>query len=674
MKKDQKILNLAENCSTIINELIKEKNIKEKDVLLADLSNDLEKTRLKKITENEKRKSESNMDPDEVIKMEKELKSFLKLQQEKNLFNVSNFIKFQLKNKRRSETLNKFILRFQFTYKWCERIYYKKIIDREKVTSKIFVELDLYLQLKRTISSNENNGLVSISNMLDDVNENIIIQGGPGFGKTTISQHVTYEILRQEKDWTTGFTFPIVIRFRDLDYSFLNREYGYGLFSIILNYFGVRLKIDVERKGDYENFAGEILIRIVEENNCFLILDGFDEIPDLHELNSFLINMNLLSAKIKRGRLLLTSRTGIISSFLENSRTYEIAPMNEPQVELFIQRWFNDKNLSDKLYKEITTGQYRNLINRPLNLASLCALYERVRELPKKPRELNKRLIDLLLKDWDYERDISRPSTYLDFPYERKIDFLRNIAFLLTVKYKKTVFTLNDIRSCYEQIYDLFELPPSEVQDVINEIESHSGLFVQGGFNTYEFAHKSFQEFLVGEYITKAMFLEINLSELFKIPNEVAIAVAISYNPHAFIATLFIQKMGIFNFDVDFTQTFLIRLVEEKPDYRSSALLAITIAFIYERMKDKPEAMKCITFMIESNRNVQLSFAELYSYYSIREVEEKIKDLRKKVNIKLENYDITVHKVFPVPFAGHMMLPEKILLNPLMLFHYFTYS
>ena len=41
------------------------------------------------------------------------------------------------------------------------------------------------------------------------------------------------------------------------------------------------------------------------------------------------------------------------------------------------------------------------------------------------------------------------------------------------------------------------------IASVIAELESHTGLFIQSGFDQFEFAHKSLQEFLTAEYLVK---------------------------------------------------------------------------------------------------------------------------------------------------------------------------
>jgi len=74
-----------------------------------------------------------------------------------------------------------------------------------------------------------------------------------------------------------------------------------------------------------------------------------------------------------------------------------------------------------------------------------------------------------------------------------------------------------------------------EAQQVVNELETHTGLFIQSGYEQFEFAHKSLQEYLAAEYLVKLPSIPPERRILFKLPNELAIAVTISSNPSDYI-------------------------------------------------------------------------------------------------------------------------------------------
>jgi hypothetical protein len=86
---------------------------------------------------------------------------------------------------------------------------------------------------------------------------------------------------------------------------------------------------------------------------------------------------------------------------------------------------------------------------------------------------------------------------------DRKAEFLANLAYNLTISVKRSAFTKDDLVHAYEKMFDNFGLPRGDAAKVANELESHTGLFVQGGYELFEFSHKSLQEYLTAEFIVK---------------------------------------------------------------------------------------------------------------------------------------------------------------------------
>ncbi|MEZ4676746.1 MAG: hypothetical protein R2932_21225 [Caldilineaceae bacterium] len=178
--------------------------------------------------------------------------------------------------------------------------------------------------------------------------------------------------------------------------------------------------------------------------------------------------------------------------------------------------------------KEIADSPFSDTTIRPLTLAHLCAIYERIGKIPDRPKTVYRKIIDLLLDEWDEQRSVRRISRYANFESDRKFEFLCNLAYELTTTFSKTLFSDKDLLQIYRQIYDNYDLLVNEAQKVVDELESHNGLFVQTGYNLYEFAHKSLQEFLTAEYIVKLPIIPEQSRTLVKLPNELAIAVTIS--------------------------------------------------------------------------------------------------------------------------------------------------
>ena len=218
---------------------------------------------------------------------------------------------------------------------------------------------------------------------------------------------------------------------------------------------------------------------------------------------------------------------------------------------------------------------------RPLTIAHLCAIYERIGKIPDKPKTVYKKIINLLLEEWDEQRNIRRKSRYAQFEIDRKYEFLCSLSFVLTTLFSSTVFNKHSLLAAYEKIFNDYDLLKQEATIVVDELESHTGLFIQSGYNSYEFAHKSLQEYLTAEYIVKLPSIPDNSTLIHKLPNELAIAVTISSNSSLYFKEL---VQGVFTkvkLKISFIRTFLNRLLIEKPDFNQSDDLGYSALYLY---------------------------------------------------------------------------------------------
>lgn len=144
----------------------------------------------------------------------------------------------------------------------------------------------------------------------------------------------------------------------------------------------------------------------------------------------------------------------------------------------------------------------------------------------------------MYLEKWDEDRNVRRRSKYGRFGPERKREFLGLIAYAMACVGRGSEFSHNDLAHAYDEMCHRFELPPSDVEKVLQEIESHTGLLVESGFSKYSFYHKSIQEFLCAEVIARLPLMPQRVDHLFKMPDECAIAAALTADATAFMTML----------------------------------------------------------------------------------------------------------------------------------------
>jgi hypothetical protein len=513
-----------------------------------------------------------------------------------------------------TNVLRRISYNLKLTNSWSKEIYFNTAL-KSKTLNKVFVEIDLYLSpLKFRFDESEQTEKVKGSNILKDFNNNKIIFGGAGAGKTTFIKKICSEYLENPSEHL--FTCPVVIRFREIDYENHNYSKHFGLFTILIDILGITIKFPLEQidlfYNEYKNLLKQTIISFLDDCNILLIADGFDEIPDIDIKRRIEKEFNELALGLETSRFILTSRNNDFMLQLPKTDSYEICPLNDSQIKKIIKNWLNDKKKSDDLYEKIKKSPYYDTTMRPLTLSHLCAIYERRKTIPPKPRYIYDFVLSLLLEAWDQQRSIIRPSDYADFYIEKKKEFLANLAFWFTYNLNKNVFTSDEIRKCYNEIHKVHNLPNSQAKKVVVELENHTGLFVQIGYNSFEFSHKSLQEFLAAKHMHS--FPKIpERNVLISLPNETAIALSLSSSPNEYFEN-FIKNFK--SYHEDFWNVFLGRLIDESPDFDENPSVLV---FFFLAINELKYAVFNKAFMaLLEQTNLRITIKPFFKLYSQR--------------------------------------------------------
>jgi hypothetical protein len=495
---------------------------------------------------------------------------------------------------------------------WSKEINFTQALSSKEL-DKIFIDVDLYLApLNTRIDISEQTEKISTAKFLKDFSKNKIVYGGAGAGKTTLIKKVYSDYINRHKDF--DFSFPIVIRFREIDYENKIDQKYFGLFKILIDTIGINIKIPEkyinEIDYDYHNLLKNTVISFLNDCKVLLIADGFDEIPDSNLKSTIERDFQELSLHLTSSKFIITSRSNDFLLQLTNTNSYEICPLNDIQIKSLISKWLVNKSKVNELYQKIKESPYYDATMRPLTLSHLCAIYERRKSIPPKPRYIYDFIITLLLESWDQQRNIVRPSKYAEFYIEKKKEFLAHLSFWLSHHMLKSVFTSDDIKKCYNEIHKEHNLPSGQVKKIVIELENHTGIFVQSGYNSYQFSHKSLQEFLTAKYLSTMPKIP-DASILKNLPNEAAILICLSSRPNLY----FIQLNKNFKlYDDHFWSIFLNRLAEEKPDFSESS--EVIVFFLIRIWKNKNIAFKNIFFKLLETTNLKISFKSFYNLYN----------------------------------------------------------
>jgi NACHT domain len=469
---------------------------------------------------------------------------------------------------------------------WSAEISFRDMA-RGKKTDDVYVPLNLYLAERRTrfdVTAEERS--VAMDELLTKEPGHCIIFGQPGAGKTTSIKHVCRRFIK-ESTFLANCQALILIRLRELNSIKGVLAKKPLILARIRDIVGLRFSLPSELNGPDEAdvkaaLIDRLTVQWMNTAKVLLLLDGFDELSNFKRMDSVVAELRSLGPQLASGRCIVTSRTGEFYYHLEGFRTFEIQPLTEVQIEQLAIHWLGKTSARD-LVKQIKASPFMDAAIRPLTIAHLCAIYERSRKIPDKPKTVYRKVVGLLLEEWDEQRSIKRPSSYANFDADRKAEFLSNLAYWLTTELQQTIFAADQLKAAYKEISPNFGLPERDASRVAKEIESHTGLFVQAGHDFFEFSHKSLQEYLAADFIVRLPLVPPAKKGLIFLPNELAIAVAISSRPSAYFTSLVQKSFRGVPLTFAFVRAFVSRLLLERPDFEQTESVGLALLELYSR-------------------------------------------------------------------------------------------
>jgi hypothetical protein len=456
----------------------------------------------------------------------------------------------------------------QMVARWSNDISFHDLL-RAKELRESFVNIDCELGLFETLTNTPRTS-PAVRKVTELLNENghLIILGRPGAGKTTTLQRLA-QLAAGRRELGVP-TFPILLRLRDLSHTA-------SLVGTLCSTLGLHItSTDSDDRDELGSFQRRILTQYLDKIGALLLIDGLDEAPSAQR-DSIERDIQELLFHANTCRVVVTCRTADYRYVFGAAQAYTLLPLRPEQINIFASRWLGDQAAAfiDQLY----SSPFAGIEVLPLTMAHLCAIYERRKAIPNKPKSVYQKVIRLVLEEWDEQRSISRESAYADFDIDRKEEFLRHVAYELTKQGKRASFSHADLEAAYLNIYRTFNLPRTEAGRVAREIESHTGLILHSSNDQYEFAHRSLQEYLAAEYILRLPQVP---AFLLLLPEEMAVATALSSNPGSYLESIFgtLDSAGSDSERRMFTKVFFQRLVAEKPDFIPSPRLGwIGLAF-----------------------------------------------------------------------------------------------
>jgi hypothetical protein len=485
------------------------------------------------------------------------------------------------------------IKELQETYKWASMDLFKNHNDNYDIYKR-YVHLDLYLTPRRLHSSrDEIADKKPIKEVLISKKNNLAILGQPGSGKTTSMKYVFNSILLDPEFLDGVYFYPMIIRLRTLNESnsYLGNHQSGGIFEMLCDKFNLNFNFDAIPKEDREKtkkmFIKDVVPNILDTLKILLILDGFDEIGSDKIRNLVLEEIQELSKSLNYVNYIITSRSADFPYRIENLEKLEISEIDDDQLKIFSNNWFENELIAKQFLEELfKKTPYKDFYRRPLLLTHLASIYSKSKEIPDKPKLIYQTIINLILKEWNEMQNVKRISKYSSFSIDRKREFLSCFAFNLKLKYNKSYFSREELSNIYQLIHKKFNLPSDEVDTVLDEIESHNGIIIKSGYNSFEFSHLTIQEYLTADYIVRGGTIRLTVDELLLLPNELAITISLSSEPSMMLYDILIEKVLTKNFDTDFVIKFFSRINLENPDFSNEPIFGVSLLYVFTKHVD----------------------------------------------------------------------------------------
>ena len=321
-------------------------------------------------------------------------------------------------------------------------------------------------------------------------NKIILIIGVPGIGKTILSKEIAYQWansqLLSEKE------LVLMLFLRDPNIQKIKE------LKDIIHYFYGFSKDTIEISTSCAKFLLQ-----VSGVNVTIILDGLDEISN-DVINKTYIKLLLSRNALPCCRIVITSRPTVSVKFQNKADTeVEIFGFTKENIDSFINNELKvDMQRKLKDYLKQNESLY-HLCYIPFMLSILVCIVKECDELPSNRVEAYKKFIDFAISRFlkRFEHSDQNISTVEQLPYKYKSYFLELSKYAFnTLEINQVVFTKKDIIKTFpilanapEKWYGLGLLNAVKYFKVAENSDCVS----------YNFLHKSIQEFLAAYYIRK---------------------------------------------------------------------------------------------------------------------------------------------------------------------------
>ncbi|MGK7877887.1 MAG: SUMF1/EgtB/PvdO family nonheme iron enzyme [Xenococcaceae cyanobacterium] len=335
------------------------------------------------------------------------------------------------------------------------------------------------------------------------------ILGAPGSGKTTLLEHLTLIYAERRQPQSAPTLIPILIYLRDVWDAIASGSLN--LATLIEQQESIK-KLEPPSQW-FENK--------LRDQQCLVMLDGLDEVADETQRKRVSRWVSQQIQDYPHARFILTSRPfGFKNAPVERvAVVLEVQPFNLNQMQQFIHSWYLQGEIMRRLgrddpgVREAAQNQADDLIKRiknspplaamalnPLLLTMIATVHCYRGALPGRRVELYAEICDVLL---GRRREAKGILVVSPLTADQKKAVLQVLALEL-MKLNTREFTPQKGSSLIKDKLVKVAGTEANPEAFLKQVEKESGLLVERESGFYEFAHKSFQEYLAAVQIKES--------------------------------------------------------------------------------------------------------------------------------------------------------------------------
>jgi hypothetical protein len=347
----------------------------------------------------------------------------------------------------------------------------------------------------------------------------LAILGAPGSGKTTLMRYITllYATRQQRQLHPKAPDFmPVLLYLREIYPQILQKTPPTLAELLTLWVQGLQTDDPLEPPSGW-------FTKQLRRGRCLILIDGLDEVPDEQDRRRVSHWVDQQMANYMETPVILTSRkAGYESAQLHESvRVLEVQPFTSEQIERFVKNWYLETEVKSQgevdagvrdeaqqqashLLQEIARRPaLKELASNPLLLTMIATVHRRGNSLPLKRVDLYRMICEVLLEKRARAKAarVSSGMATAAVPAipaltsSQKQVILQPLALELTTR-EVLKFTLEDVSTLLQE--KLNGLPGRAMSPAafLKQLRDVDALIAKEQEDLYEFAHRSFQEYL----------------------------------------------------------------------------------------------------------------------------------------------------------------------------------